>query len=69
MEWIGSLLPVILWFVGVPLLVFGVLKAIGYDWDKPWMMWRTRADPLPRWVYLAVIACIGLSLVIAAATR
>jgi hypothetical protein len=69
MEWIGWLPPVILWFVGVPLVLFGVLKAIGYDWDKPWSMWRTKAGPLPLWVYLGVIAGMALSLVIAAANR
>ncbi|HEY5629915.1 MAG TPA: hypothetical protein VIR16_10425 [Candidatus Limnocylindrales bacterium] len=69
MEPIGTLLAAIAWFVGVPLLMFGVLKAVGYDWKKPWLMWRTEAGPLPLWVYLGVAAFIGLGLLVAALTR
>ena len=52
MESLGTLLLVLLWFVGVPLLAFGVLKATGYDWNKPWLKWRGEYGPLPLRVYL-----------------
>ncbi len=69
MESLGPILGVILWVVAVSVVAFGVLKAIGYDWDKPWLMWRTTAGPLPLWVYLGVSACLALGLLIAAANR
>ncbi len=69
MEPLGTLLALIGWFVGVPLVVFGVLKIGGYDWRKPWLMWRTEAGPLPLWVYLAVSVFIGLGVLIGALTR
>jgi hypothetical protein len=56
---LGPILGAILMVVGVPVVVFGVLKAIGYDWDKPWLMWRTKADPLPLWVYVGVCAFLA----------
>ncbi len=68
-DWLGQLLMTVLWLVGVPVLVFGGLKLIGYDFDKPWLMWRTRAVPLPLWVYLIVSGCIALAILVAAANR
>jgi hypothetical protein len=65
----GVPLALILWLVGVPLLAFGVLRLVGYDWSKPWLRWRTEAGPLPVWVYIAVSAFIGVGLLIAALTR
>jgi hypothetical protein len=69
MEWVGPILGTIVLVVGVPLAVLGVLKAVGYDRDKPWLMWRTPAGPLPLWVYIGVSACLGLVLIIAATNR
>ena len=69
MEWFGPVLGLILWVVGVPVIAFGVLKAIGYDWNKPWLMWRTRTGPLPLWVYVGVSAVLGLVLIISAMNR
>lgn len=69
MEWLGTLLGLILWIVGVPVIVFGVLKVIGYDWNRPWLMWRTKAGPLPLWVYVGVSAFLGLGLLFAALAR
>lgn len=66
MEWLGTLLAVIVWVVGVPLVVFAVLKVVGYDWDKPWLVWRTKAGPLPLWVYLTVVVCLGVVLIVTA---
>ena len=51
----------------MPLIVFGVLTVVGYDWDKPWLMWRTKTGPLPRWVYLIVVVCLGVVLIVTAA--
>ena len=69
MESLGTLLPVLLWFVGVPLLAFSVLKATGYDWNKPWLKWRGEYGPLPLWVYLGIFAIMGLGVLIATLTR
>ena len=69
MEWLGTLVGVVLWFVGVPVIVFGALKVAGYDWHKPWLMWRTEAGPLPVWVYLGVSVFLGVGVVIAALAR
>lgn len=69
MDWLGPLVTIVLWFVGVPLVVFGAVKVIGYDFGRPWLMWRTRAGPLPLRVYLGVSACLALVLLIAAANR
>jgi len=69
MEWLGTLLGLILWIVGVPLIVFGVSKVIGYNWNRPWLMWRTKAGPLPLWVYVGVGAFRGLGLLFAALAR
>ena len=66
---LGTLLAVLAWFVGVPILAFGILRFIRYDWQKPWLVWRTEAGPLPLWVYLGVSAFIGLGVLIATLTR
>ena len=69
MDSLGTLFAAILWIVAVPLVVFGGLKLVGYDWDKSWLMWRTKAGPLPLWVYVAVSACLALAMLLALATR
>ncbi len=69
MEWLGTLLGVVIWVVVVPLVAFGGLKAVGYDREKPSLIWRTKAGPLPLWVYLTVIVVLGVVLILTAATR
>ena len=69
MEWLGPVVAVVVWSVGVPLVVLAVLKVVRYDWNKPWSMWRTEARPLPLWVYVGVTALLGVWVLIAALTR
>ncbi len=69
MSGLEALLPVILWLIGVPLVVFGLATLVGFDWKKPWLMWRKPAGPLPLRVYVGVSAFIALGLLVAAATR
>ncbi len=69
MNGIEALLLALLWVIGVPVVVFGIAAAVGYDWKKPWLMWRTPAGPLPLWAYLVVSACLAIALLLAAAAR
>jgi hypothetical protein len=66
---VASLLGWIAWLVGVPLLVFGVLKVFGYDFDKPWLKGRGPYRPLPAWVYLVFAGCLGLLLLFIVVAR
>ncbi len=66
MESLGPLVQLILWLVSVPLIVFVVLKLLRFDFQKPWLKWRTEDGPLPLWVYAAGTAGMLLVLLLIA---